>query len=270
VSAIKAGVAGNPIGHSLSPLIHGAWLAASGLVGVYSAYEPADVDEFRALVAEGRAGGLRGLNVTSPFKADALSLADEASETARRAGSANLLVFDQGRIRANSTDGLGLLIALREQAPELSLAAGPALVLGAGGAAAAAVAALIDAGAPEVIIWNRTLARAQDLARALDPSGMRVRAGGDAESAILVVRAVSGEHAHDFASTPKVQAAMDMSYRPLRTDFLRAAGAVGAAEVDGLAMLIGQARPSFAAIFGVEPPPGVDVRRMALERLGAG
>ncbi|MEY4241196.1 MAG: hypothetical protein RJA14_892, partial [Pseudomonadota bacterium] len=88
---IQAGVAGQPITHSLSPLIHGAWIAAAGLEADYRALGPADAAEFAKLVAEGRAGLLRGFNVTAPFKAQALALADEASTTARRCGSANLL-----------------------------------------------------------------------------------------------------------------------------------------------------------------------------------
>src|SRR5690606_24879384 len=132
-----------PIGHSLSPLIHGAWIAAAGLDAVYAAYEPVDASDFAALVARGRAGDLAGLNVTAPYKAAALDLADEASATARRAGSANLLLFRDGRVRADSTDGVGLLAALAEQAPDLDLTTGPALILGAGGAASAAVAALL-------------------------------------------------------------------------------------------------------------------------------
>ena len=100
-----AGVAGQPITHSLSPLIHRAWSAAAGLDADYRAFGPDDEVGFRALVAEGRAGALRGLNVTAPFKAAALALGDEVSETARLCGSANLLVFEAGRVRADSTDG---------------------------------------------------------------------------------------------------------------------------------------------------------------------
>ena len=114
-----AGVAGQPIAHSLSPLIHGAWIAAGGLDAAYRAFGPEDEAGFAALVAQGRAGGLRGLNVTAPFKAAALALADEVSETARLCGSANLLVFEAGRARADSTDGAGLMAALAEQAPAL-------------------------------------------------------------------------------------------------------------------------------------------------------
>ncbi|WP_367142894.1 shikimate dehydrogenase, partial [Brevundimonas sp.] len=137
---VKAGVAGRPIGHSLSPLIHGAWIAAAGLDADYRAFEPADAAAFAALVAEGRAGRLRGLNVTAPFKEQALALADAFSETARACGSANLLIFEAGRVRADSTDGVGLTAALAEQASQLAVRGREVVVLGAGGAARAAVA----------------------------------------------------------------------------------------------------------------------------------
>ncbi|MBU2417257.1 MAG: shikimate dehydrogenase, partial [Alphaproteobacteria bacterium] len=126
---VVAGVAGQPIAHSLSPLIHGAWIAAAGLDADYRAFGPADEAGFEALVAEGRAGGLRGLNVTAPFKAAALALADQVSETARQCGSANLLVFGADGVRADSTDGTGLLAALAEQAPALDVRGRPVLIL---------------------------------------------------------------------------------------------------------------------------------------------
>ncbi|HST90721.1 MAG TPA: shikimate dehydrogenase, partial [Brevundimonas sp.] len=107
-----AGVAGQPIAHSLSPVIHGAWIEAAGLDARYDAFAPDGSEAFTALIEQGRNGGLRGLNVTAPYKEQALALADEASETARTCGSANLLVFEAGRVRADSTDGAGLMAAL--------------------------------------------------------------------------------------------------------------------------------------------------------------
>ncbi|MDQ3125829.1 MAG: shikimate dehydrogenase, partial [Pseudomonadota bacterium] len=125
-----AGVAGQPIVHSLSPLIHNAWIAAAGLDADYRAFGPEDAAGFAALVADGRAGGLRGLNVTAPFKEQALALADEASATARTCGSANLLLFGDGRVRADSTDGAGLMAALAEQASQLNVRGQTVVVLG--------------------------------------------------------------------------------------------------------------------------------------------
>jgi shikimate dehydrogenase len=259
VRRLVAGVAGNPIGHSLSPAIHRAWIAAAGLTADYRAFEPADAADFDRLLDVGRAGELRGLNVTAPFKEQALARADEASLTASACGSANLLLFEEGRLRADSTDGAGLVAALSEQAPDLRLPGCTAVVLGAGGAARAAVAALRDEGASVVVI-NRTRSRAEALAADL---GATVGGSGALAQADLVVNALSATPDVDLAAVPAGAVLMDMSYRPLETAFLAAGRGRGLATVDGLAMLIGQARPSFEALFGVPPPP-VDVRAVAL------
>lgn len=260
---LVAGVAGQPIAHSLSPLIHKAWIAAAGLDADYRAFGPEDEAGFAALVAEGRAGGLRGLNVTAPFKAAALALADEASATARLCGSANLLMFGDGRITADSTDGAGLMAALAEQAPALDVAGRPVLILGAGGAARAAAAALRAAGG-EVSVLNRTRERAERLAADL---GVQAAGPDAATEAVLVVNALSVPPEIDMGALRGDAVLMDMTYRPLLTPFLAAGQARGLTTVDGLAMLIGQARPSFRALFSIEPP-AVDVRALALAALG--
>ncbi|NJC40723.1 shikimate dehydrogenase [Brevundimonas alba] len=258
-----SGVAGQPIAHSLSPLIHRAWIKTAGLNADYRAFGPADEAAFEALVAEGRSGALRGLNVTAPFKAAALAVADEVSETARLCGSANLLIFEGGRVRADSTDGEGLMAALAEQASELAVAGRPVVILGAGGAARAAAAALKGAGA-DVAVLNRTVERAEVLAGDL---GIRVAAPEAVGEAALVVNALSAPPEIDGVSLRSDAVLMDMTYRPLLTPFLAAGRARGLTVVDGLAMLIGQARPSFRAFFDIEPP-AVEVRALALAELG--
>lgn len=260
---LRAGVAGQPIAHSLSPLIHTAWIAAAGLDADYRAFGPADAAGFADLVAEGRAGRLEGLNVTAPFKEQALAQADEASATARACGSANLLIFERGRVRADSTDGAGLTAALSEQAPQLEVRGRAVVVLGAGGAARAAVAALKGAGA-EVGVLNRTRARAELLAQDLGAALVEADALSDA---VLVVNALSVPPEIDVSRLRDGTVLMDMTYRPLLTPFLAQGRSRGLTVVDGLAMLIGQARPSFRAIFGIEPPP-IDVRAPALAALG--
>ena len=276
---LVAGVVGTPVCHSLSPTIHNAWIAAAGIDAVYVAFAPT-VDGF-ARFAEGlRGGAARGLNVTAPFKQDALALADRASDRARRAGAANLLIFETGgTIWADNTDGEGLLAALVEQAPEFDPAAGPAVVLGAGGAARGAAAALLDAGAPSIRIVNRSVARGEFLAHSLGDrvEVFSVEAAGRALTGVAAVinatpaawNAVEGS-ALSLDEAPAAAVVMDMVYRPLDTAFLREARARGLRTVDGMAMLIGQARPSFAALFG-RPPPDLDIRAVALaalEKLG--
>ena len=260
------GIVGHPVAHSLSPVIHNGWIEAAGLDAVYVAFSPTDAAGFETLVAAGRAGLLSGVNVTAPFKEQAFRLADAASETARESSSANILVFRDGGVRADSTDGVGLLWALQRQAPGLSLAGSPVVLLGAGGAARAAAATLAGAGAL-VRIVNRTRARAEALAADLGGSVTVAEGPAAFEGAALVVNALSARPEIDLATLDPATTVMDMTYRPVITPFLQAARAAGLVTVDGLAMLIGQAGPSFEAIFGT-PPPDVDPRPGLLAHLG--
>ncbi len=268
---LRAGVAGWPIAHSLSPVIHGAWLAAAGLDAAYDRFGPEDEAAFRDLVERMRAGELVGLNVTAPWKEQAMALADHVSETARACGSANLIWHHAGALWADSTDGRGLMAALGEQAPGLDPAGKVAVVLGAGGASRAAVHALGQAFA-EVRIINRTAERAIQLVSDLQPHTPAVLTHRDSGAALngaaLVVNALSVAPQIDFAALDPEAVLMDMTYRPLRTEFLAEGAARGHTTVDGLAMLIGQARPSFEALFG-RPVPDVDVRAAALAALEA-
>jgi len=275
-ATMLTGVIGAPVRHSLSPLIHNAWIAAAGIDAVYVALSPTPA-RAGGLIDSLRGGAVRGLNVTLPFKEEALAAADRATERAQRAGAANLLVFEpDGTVHADNTDGIGLLAAFAEQAPTLDIAARPVVVLGAGGAARGAVATLLEAGAPEVRLVNRTLDRAHALAEALG-ARVTVHEWGGLREALTTASAVinatslglSGEAplAVSFDGLQSGAVVMDMVYRPLRTAFLARAASEGFVTVDGLAMLIGQARPSFEAFFGRAPPPHVDVRRLALAAL---
>ena len=276
-ATVVAGVAGRPVRHSLSPLIHNAWLEAAGVDGVYVAFSPPE-DGFAAFARGLRGGVVRGLNVTIPFKGDALSAATTVTARARAAAAANLLIFEaDGSIVADNTDGLGLLAAFAAQAPGFDAATGPIAILGAGGAARGAAAALLAAGCPQVRIVNRTFATAERLAEAL--AGPITAYGlADAATAFEGVTAVinatsaglNGEGALDapLAATPKDAVVMDMVYKPLVTPFLAQARALGRRTVDGLEMLVGQAAPSFKALYGAPPPFTVDIRGLALKALG--
>ncbi len=269
---LVAGVAGSNTRRSLSPVIHNAWISATEIDAVYVSFGLVE-DGFDPFASGLRGGTVRGLNVTIPFKEQALAVADHASPAATRAGAANLLVYDSnGTIAADNTDGLGLLEALRGAG--WSAADGPVVVVGAGGAARGAVAALVDAGAPEVRVVNRTLARAKAVAtqlgaRACDWAWMDTAV----EDAAAIVNATSlGGHGHpqlDLPPAPASAVIMDMVYRPLETPLLAQARARGHPTADGLTMLIAQARPSFEALFGRPAPEGVDVRALCLAALGA-
>ena len=265
-AAMVAGIAGNPVAHSLSPVIHNAWLAAGGIDGAYVPFAPADAAGFEALVAAGRAGLIMGLNVTAPFKEQAFALADQATAAARLTSSANILQFENGRVLADSSDGVGLMRGLKEQAPDLDEAGRPVVMLGAGGAARAGSGALVEAGA-EVRIVNRSPERAQALAADLGPS-VRVMTADDAfDGAALVINALSVPPSIDFDRIAPGTVVMDMTYKPLATPFLTAARERGLPTVDGLAMLIGQAAPSFEALFR-RPPPPLDLRPLLMTHLG--
>ncbi|MCA3708752.1 MAG: shikimate dehydrogenase [Phenylobacterium sp.] len=271
-----AGVVGRPVHHSLSPVLHNTWLAAAGLDGAYVAFSLAP-ERFSAFVEGFRGGSLAGVNVTLPFKTDALAAADRVSPRARTAGAANVLVFEaDGSVTADNTDGEGLLYAFARQAPGFRPESGPLVLFGAGGAARGAAAAFLEAGCPEVRLLNRTRSRAEAVAEAL---GGRVRvldltdaAALDGAAALINASSAGlGPDAPpppDFSAAPAGAVAMDMTYKPLRTPFLEAAAARGLATVDGLDMLIGQARPAFEAFFGRPPPAEPDVRGRVLSILG--
>jgi shikimate dehydrogenase len=278
---IVAGVAGAPVRHSLSPLIHNAWLQAAGFDGVYVAFAPHQ-DRFKAFAEGLRGGAIRGLNVTIPFKEQALTVADEASVLARTAGAANLLLFhEDGRIEARNTDGEGLLQAIAVQAPGFDITEAPVAVMGAGGAARGAIAALLEAGVVDIRLCNRTPERAETLVEDLSglASGALVRAFEHPDPAAdgcgCVINATSlglgggpGPDTPWRLMRPKA-VAMDMVYKPLDTEWLQDARAHGLRAVDGLEMLIRQAIPSYRAFFGADPPK-LDVRSLLLGAGAAG
>ncbi len=272
-----AGVIGRPVAHSLSPLIQNAWIKAAGLDAVYVALSPSE-DWLAPFISGCRGGVLAGLNVTLPFKAHALEMADDASERAWRAGAANLLLFgDDDQIYADNTDGVGLLAAFAAQAPGLDVTGQVVTILGAGGAARGAAAALVGAGAAEVRLVNRTRVRAEQIA---DVLGVKVQVFGwdqlaaafNGAAALINATSLGLEGGEPLTLSleglPAGAVVMDMVYRPLKTSLLAAAAAAGHPVVDGLEMLIGQARPSFEALFGQAPPATVDVRALALDGLG--
>ncbi len=273
-AAKVAAVVGQPVHHSLSPFLHTAWLRDLRIDGVYAAFGPKDEHGFKNLILSCRTNGIKGLNVTAPFKEQALALADTVADSARKCGSANLLTFDdEGYVHAQSTDGFGLIGAFRLQAPDCDLAAGPVVIMGAGGASRATVAAMIEVGCPEVRIVNRTLARAEELVFEFQNTAAVTafeltdsdRAFADA---VAVINAASGGPLPLFDALPASATVMDMTYRPLRTKWLEAAAERGLKTVDGLNMLIEQARPSFEAFYGVPPRAEYDIRGLALDYLG--
>jgi shikimate dehydrogenase len=259
-----AGVLGWPVAHSRSPRLHGFWLQRHGIDGAYLPLPVAPADfaaALRALVAL----GFRGANVTIPHKETAFALCDEVDEAARRMGAVNTLVFRDGRILGANTDGFGFLGSLAEQAPGWSATDGPAVLLGAGGAARAIAAALLDAGCPRLTIVNRHAARAEALAASLG-GPVSVAAAPPLAGAALLVNATSlgmaGQPALeiDLSPLPARAVVADAVYVPLETPLLAAARARGLRAVDGLGMLLHQARPGFHQWFGTMPAVDAELR----------
>lgn len=270
-----AGVMGWPVGHSRSPRLHGYWLAEHGIDGAYVPLPVAPEhfeQAFRALPAL----GFRGANVTLPHKEAALALADTATAEAKRIGATNTLVIDdRGRIEARNTDAYGFIESLKEGAPHWRAAKGPAVVIGAGGASRALLVALTDAGVPEIRLVNRTADRAEALAASLG-GPIRVMGWNDRGKALdgagLLVNATTqgmqGQPPLDLAldRLPPDALVNDIVYVPLETSLLAAARRRGNPVVDGLGMLLHQARPGFAAWFGVEPRVTPGLRNYVLQQ----
>lgn len=268
-----AGVIGSPIAHSRSPILHGHWLRAYGIRGHYIPMDIAADDLPEVLRALPKAGFV-GCNVTIPHKETVLALADVISDRAALIGAANTLVFRQdGKIHADNTDGYGFIANLRQHAPDWNPAAGPAAVIGAGGAARAVVASLLEVGAPEIRVSNRTRARADTLRSEF---GARVvvydwvQAGNMLEDATTVVNTSSlgmegkPEFRVPLDALSPAAVVSDLVYTPLRTHLLEEAAAIGCTTVDGLGMLLHQAVPGFERWFGHRPEVTENLRNVVL------
>jgi shikimate dehydrogenase len=259
-----AGVLGWPVAHSRSPRLHGFWLRRHGIDGAYLPL-PVAPDDFAEAVRGLVKLGFRGVNVTIPHKEAAFALCDEVDETARRMGAANTLVFRDGRIHGSNTDGFGFMESLAEQAADWQATDGPAVLLGAGGAARAIAVALLQAGCPKLTIVNRGVARAEELAAGLE-GRVEVSATPPLEDAALLVNSTSlgmeGQPplAIDLSPMPAHAVVADAVYVPLETPLLAAARARGLRGVDGLGMLLHQARPGFSHWFGVMPAVDAELR----------
>lgn len=270
---LLAGVIGDPIAHSKSPVLHGHWLSRYGIKGYYV---PLHVSHAKLpkVLKQLPNMGFQGVNVTIPHKEQALALASSVSDRAALMGAANTLTFTSSGIQADNTDGLGFIANVRQQVPDWDATQGAAMVLGAGGAARAVLSALIQEGAPRVILANRTRARAETLR---DQLGARVEllpwtriedALGDVQT---IVNTTSLGMAGmtplnlNFARVRPGTVVNDLVYTPLETEFLANARAAGCRTVDGLGMLLHQAAPGFERWFGQRPEVDEDLRRAVLQ-----
>lgn len=273
--AMVAGVMGWPVAHSRSPRLHGYWLEKHGIDGVYipMAVTPERLEQaLRALPAL----GFRGTNVTVPHKEAALRVCDTVDPLARRIGAVNTVVVGPGgALEGSNTDAFGLIENLREGS-DWQASDGPAVILGAGGAARSACVALIDSGVESIRIVNRTTARANELAGAMAPQCSAVtwdRRDEALEGAALVVNTtalgMAGQPPLEIGldALPVDATVYDIVYAPLETNLLAAARQRGNSVVDGLGMLLHQARPGFEAWFGVQPEVDEGLREFVLQDL---
>lgn len=253
---------GWPVAHSRSPVLHGHWLAHYGIDGAYVPFAVAPDRLHQALRAL-PALGIAGVNLTHPHKEAALDALDDVDANARRVGAVNTVVVDgNGRLAGSNSDGFGFMAHLSAAAPTWRPGAGPVAVLGAGGAARAIVLALLDAGVAALRLVNRSPARAERLARDLGGQ-IVVRPWAERQAALIDAGLVVNATSLGMAGQPALEVSLadvasgcvvyDLVYAPLETALLAEARQRGLVAVDGLGMLLHQARPGFAAWFGVAP-----------------
>ena len=263
---VLAGVMGWPVAHSRSPLIHSHWITEYGLRGSYVPL-PVQPDTLEAALRALPVLGFAGCNLTIPHKIAAVDIVDELEPLAQRIGAANTIVVRaDGSLLGRNTDAFGFIANLREAQPQWRADAGPVVMLGAGGAARAVLAGLLEAGATEIRICNRTMETAQQLAddfatwgtARLQAVPWQERHSALAGAALLVnttSQGMQGQAPLDIRldALPTTALVTDIVYTPLQTPLLQAAAARGNPTAQGLGMLIHQARPAFEAWFGVLP-----------------
>lgn len=266
-----AGVMGWPVMHSKSPMLHNYWFREYNLAGTYIPLEIAPEGLAKALKSL-HPLGFAGCNLTIPHKQAALAIVDEIDPLARTMGAISCVVVrPDGSLFGSNNDCYGFIENLVEGAPQMRFEAGPAVVLGAGGGARAVVWGLAQRGVPEIRLINRTRARAEEIAKEF---GAPVKAvdwseRGDAlEDCNLLVNTTSQGMVGmepldiDLSKLPRTALVTDIVYAPLETPLLKAAKARGNPIVDGLGMLLHQARPAWQAWFNVDPKVTPELRRM--------
>jgi shikimate dehydrogenase len=280
---LRACVMGWPVAHSLSPVLHGHWLKRYGIDGSYEAF-PVRPEDLAEAISGLRRDGLRGTNLTVPHKEAAMALVDNVDETAQRIGAVNtLFMTPDGTLNATNTDAYGLIENIRAAAPDAlegRFGGKPVVILGAGGAARAAVVGLADIGVSEIRIVNRTVARAESLAGIVSDQDVVVRAldwekrdEALAGAGLLVNTTTLGMEGQaplhiNLDSLSEAAVVNDIVYAPLETELLSAARARGNPAVDGLGMLLHQARAGFREWFGVDPEVDDDLRNAVLAARG--
>lgn len=271
-----AGVCGWPVHHSISPMLHTYWLRAAKINGAYTmfAVHPSEASyAFKSL----KRTTITGLNVTIPLKNLAYEAADEVTPDAQKLGVCNILYKSRDRLIGHNTDMEGFAAPLIEQIGHRFILNNTVVIIGAGGAARAVLGALLEVGAPEIIILNRTDERAESLAANVNIPSLYARPWADRSQAIFGAGLVINASAAGMKGNPPLDLDLsnmspdgwvyDLVYTPLETPLLKQARKHGLKTIGGLDMLIAQARPSFKLFFGEHPPRGIGAREMLIKHL---
>ena len=269
-----AAVLGNPISHSKSPRMHNYWLKQNKLNGYYVPIK-VELENFEETIWTLVSMGFSGVNVTIPHKLSALKIADESSSTAQYIGAANTLTFTkENKIYADNTDAYGFINNIKCKYPDWDPKKGMSVVLGAGGASRAVIAALLSEGSKEIIVLNRTIEKAEALKEDYDnkitvESWKNINEVAASCSNIINTTSLGMNNESLIAiqpnAIPEKALVSDLVYTPLETNFLKMAKNRGSRTVDGLGMLIHQGVPGFEAWFGQKPLVTEELRKILIK-----
>ncbi len=269
-----AAVLGNPISHSKSPRMHNYWLKQNKLNGYYIPIK-VELADFEQTIRTLMKMGFSGVNVTIPHKLSALKIADESSSTAQYIGAANTLTFTkENKIYADNTDAYGFINNIKSKYPNWNPKKGMSVVLGAGGASRAVIAALLSEGSKQIMVLNRTIEKAEVLKKDYD-NKITVESWENinevlASSKNIINTTSLGMNDETFIpinpkAIPEESLVSDLVYTPLETNLLKIAKNRGSKTVDGLGMLIYQGVPGFEAWFGQKPLVTEELRELLIK-----
>ena len=269
-----AAVLGNPISHSKSPRMHNYWLKQNKLNGYYIPIK-VELENFEETIRALVSMGFSGVNVTIPHKLSALKIADESSSTAQYIGAANTLTFTQeNKIYADNTDAYGFINNIKCKYPDWNPKKGTSVVLGAGGASRAVIAALLSEGSKKIIVLNRTIEKAEALKKDYDnkitvESWKNINEVAASSSNIINTTSLGMNNESLISinpnAIPETAFVSDLVYTPLETNLLKMAKNRGSRTVDGLGMLIHQGVPGFEAWFGQKPLVTEELRKILIK-----
>lgn len=271
------GVVGDPISHSLSPRLHSYWLKKYNIPGEYVPFHITK-NELPGFITSIKGNNIMGLNLTVPHKESVITLIDEVDASAKKIGAINTIYFDdKNRTIGSNTDGHGFLKHLKSSSLAWRADNSSTAIIGAGGAARAAIVSLLDAGVPEIRLINRTQERAVNLAGTIDDIRIKVTSWDHREEALVGIKLLVNVTTLGMVGQPPLELSLDklpkdatvydIVYNPIETELIKQARARGNKTVDGLGMLLHQAAAAFKIWFGVDPEVDEGLRNHVLKAL---